>query len=890
MIKVSNFSHIPVIMKETDNWCLFYNDANGNLDKKPISPITKRGGIKSKDKLGSFEKVSTMVIEGKAAAIGFMLTPDSELICIDIDCHNSSLQDKYEERKDELLTRFTSYAETSISGLGTHIFIKGILPEGYKNKDNLGIIEVFNNRCIVVTGDIIEDRTSDILEEQESLEWLCETYLQKSNLQQLAVVPISKSTKADNEIIDKLSSSKKGKLLMSGNYDQVKQFDKISNQEIQRYPSKSEADLAFCNLLLYINGNDIEQATRIFLNSGMSKGLEKKSSGYLQTQMTYASATLQAIYDWSKDTDSIKVEEIEELDNEAKQRAFLERVAKEGFVISDNERINIFCTKYLLNYGYKPDHLVIDTSLLDFDSASNGRRFYVIMYNELIYNPTSNEWAKWDGKKWCRCYDNELLGASQKVFDNLKHEAFNIAIQSAYELDTEKKEKLEKQALELFQYASTSKSKRNCMEMIEFSKSHFNPLEYLQLETPINVLNLTNGIFDFDKMILIPHSRQYHQTMISNIFYDSKATCDLWLKTLKRILPEDEVRLYVQKAVGYTICSKFNEKAIFILFGDGNNGKTLFANILLKIMSEYSTILSPNSIMENMANSNNGPRPDLLKLRDKRFASISESNENDKLSEGVIKSLTGGGYVSCRTLHKEPVQFRATAKYWLDTNHKPTIRGNNAAIWNRLKVIPFTVSIPSSEIDTELGDKLETELSGILNWAIEGYKMYVKEGLVEPESIRLVVDQYSEDMNACDQWWKECIELKTDSIEIQKTSVNSKELYQSYKNWCSYNGEFSWSQRKFTMELNKKEACKLTKTVNGIIRYKLIKLNELGLLCYQKESLYSSDFNTKYNEAVNTAFRRQALIEEKIKDIEDRPAKVVNVIPMPHTDLLRFGQ
>jgi len=891
MIKAINFVNVPTLMKEMDNWCVFYNDTNGKLDKKPISPITKRGGIKSKDSLGSFEKVSSMIIEGKAAGIGFVLTPDSRIICIDIDCHNLSLQDKYEVLKVELLNRFQGYAETSVSGVGTHIFIKGKLPEGFKGRDSQGIIEVFNSRCIVVTGDIIEGRANDIVEEQSEMEWLCETYLQKTNIQQLAVLPTSKSTKTDEEIINKVICSEKGKLLMVGNYDQVKQSDRMSKEEIQKYSSKSEADLAFCNLLLYLNGNDPEQATRIFLKSGMARDLEKKSSGYLQSQMNYATITLQSIYDWTK---LVGIEEIEpeELDVEAKQRAFLERVAREGFTISDNEKINDYSTKYLLNYGFKPDRLVINTSIGDFDSAGNGKRFYYIMQSELIYNPSANEWAQWNGKKWCRCYDNELLGASQKVFDNLKHEAFQITMQSSYELDKDKKYKLEEQALELFRYASTNKNKRNCMEMIEFSKSHFNPIEHLKLEIPVNALNLSNGIYDFDTMKFEPHIREYYQTMISNVVYDPEATCELWHKTLKRILPDDEVRIYMQKVVGYTICSKFNEKAVFILFGDGNNGKTLFVNVLHRLVGEYSTTLSPNSIMENMSNSNNGPRPDLLKLRDKRFVSISEANESDKLSEGVIKSLSGGGYFSCRTLHKEPIEFRAISKFFFDTNFRLSVRGgSNASIWNRLKVIPFTVSIPKSEIDTELGDKLEAELSGVLNWAIKGYEMYMNEGLVEPESIKLVVDQYAEDMNACDQWMKECIEIKTDGQDIQKTSVNSKEMFQSYKNWCIHNGEFSWSQRKFTTELNKKDFAKFTKTVNGIVHYKMIKLNTLGELFYKKDTLYSNDFNVQYNECINKAFRQQAVQDSKLKELEDRPIRATsNIVSMPVGDLLGFGQ
>lgn len=894
MKTIDNVVNLPKDMKSISNWCVFYNNSEGILDKKPISLITKKGGLKTDntDKLVSYDKAVTALKEGKVAAVGFALTKESSIICIDLDCHNPALQNKYEEIKTLLLSRFKGYAETSASGLGTHIFIKGKLPEGFKNKDSLGIIEVFDSRFIVTTGDIIADRSAEILEEQEALEWLCETYLQKSNLQQLAVVPQSKSTKTDQEIINKLNSTKKGKLFLIGQYEQAKQFDHITQQDIQKYPSKSEADLAFCNQILYYNGNDPEQATRIFLHSGMTKDLEKKSSGYLQTQMNYASMTLQAIYDWSKDTDSNKIEEVEELDHEVKQKAFLEKVSREGFVISDNQKLNDYCTKYILNYGFKPDRLVVDTTLLDFDSASNGRRFFAIMHNELIYNPKSNEWARWDNKKWSRCYDLDLLGASQKVFDNMKHEAFYLTMKSVNELDTDKKIKLEEQALELFRYASTNKSKRNCMEMIEFSKSHFNPNEYLKLETPVNVLNLQNGIFDFDKMELMAHSRDYYQTMISNVTYNAEATCPIWEKTLERIIPDTDIRHYIHKAVGYTISAKYNEKSLFILHGMGNNGKTTFINIIKLLMGDYSVVVNPQTIMENNSNSNNGPRPDLLRLRDKRFAAVSESNENDKLSEGIIKSLTGAGYISCRTLHKEPIEFKAIGKYWFDTNHKPQIKGTDTAIWSRLKVIPFSVNIPKSEIDTALGEKLEAELSGILNWCIEGYKLYIAEGLTEPEQIRLVVEEYSESMSAMDQFLKECIELKSDMKEIQRTSVNSKELYQSYKNWCSHSGEFSWSQRKFTMELNKKDYSKLTKTVNGIIRYKMIKLNALGELFYKKDTLYANEFSTQYNDCINKAFIKQAKEERNLKEFVDRPVNPsTNVIPLPNsTDLLGFGQ
>lgn len=875
---------IPQELQNMSKWCGFYNDNTGNLDKKPISILTKKGGIKTNDNdnLVSYKRALEVLNEGKIAALGYGLSSDDSIICIDIDCHKPELQPQYKELKTELLSKFKSYAETSISGTGTHLLIKGKIPEGYKNKDSYGLLEVFDSRFIVATGDIIDGRTSSIIEEQDALEWLCEKYLQKNNLRELSVVPQGKSTKTDEEIIGKVCSTYKGSLLFNGD------FHKVTRNKIPCYSSKSEADLALCNTILYYNNNDIGQCKRIFSLSAMKNGLEKKSSGYLNSQILYASTTLQSIYDWTncniqQDSESI-------LHTTTDEEALINSVKEFGYNVTNNTKLNEFATKYLLTYGYNKDCDIIDTNLLDYDSAGNGERFYLINNASLLYNPNSNEWARWDNRKWSRCYDSDLLGEAQKVFDNIKHEAFDLLAQSLLELDEDKKLCMEKKSEELFRYASTSKNKRNCMEMIEFSKSHFDPTEYTKLENPRNAINLSNGIFDFDHTCFIPHTKEYYQTMISSATYNPTDTCATWLKTLERIVPDKDVKHYLHKAVGYTLSSKYSEKALFILHGGGNNGKTTFINIILKLMGEYSVIVSPQTIMENASNKNNGPRPDLLRLRDKRFAAVSESNENDKLSEGIIKSLTGAGYISCRTLHKEPIEFRAIGKYWFDTNHRPTVKGTDSAIWSRLKVIPFEVQIPKAEIDTSLGEKLELELSGILNWGIEGYQMYCKEGLEEPEQIKLVMNEYAEDMSACDQWWRECIDIKTDSIDMQKTSVNSKELYQSYRNWCSYNGEFSWSQRKFTTEINKKDACKITKTVNGIVRYKLVKLNELGQLCYRKDEFYGTDFGKQYSDCINTAFRKQAKEESALKAINNNNNPITRR-PTPSSEkLLGFGQ
>lgn len=91
-----------------------------------------------------------------------------------------------------------------------------------------------------------------------------------------------------------------------------------------------------------------------------------------------------------------------------------------------------------------------------------------------------------------------------------------------------------------------------------------------------------------------------------------------------------------------------------------------------------------------------------------------------RLAEGLVKQLTGGDTVSARKLYSEFFQFRPEFKLWLAANHKPVIRGTDQAIWRRIRLIPFTVTIPEQEQDPDLVRKLTAELPGILRWAVDG--------------------------------------------------------------------------------------------------------------------------------------------------------------------------
>ena len=289
---------------------------------------------------------------------------------------------------------------------------------------------------------------------------------------------------------------------------------------------------------------------------------------------------------------------------------------------------------------------------------------------------------------------------------------------------------------------------------------------------------------------------------------------------------------------------------MFVLYGqNGNNGKTTITKTLYKLMGDYAVAAEKQTIMDAKGQTAGSPRPDLVRLRDRRFVCISESEKGDKLAEGLIKNLVGGNVIICRTLHHEPVEFSPYFKIWLDTNFHVQTSGTDPALYRRLKILPFNYTIPPEKIDLNFAEKLEKELSGILNWAIIGYRLYLSEGLEMPEEMNELIKEYAEDMSPLDQWVTECVGY---SEEVGGKCYTSKEFYQSYYNWCRFNHENYLSQRRFTQEINQKEWFKNTKKVKGYTQYMNVGLSSIGMLFATGDLSDEVDFRKKYNVAVNT--------------------------------------
>jgi len=143
-------------------------------------------------------------------------------------------------------------------------------------------------------------------------------------------------------------------------------------------------------------------------------------------------------------------------------------------------------------------------------------------------------------------------------------------------------------------------------------------------------------------------------------------------------------------------------------------------------------------------------------------------------------------------------EFDPTHTVIVAANHKPEVRGTDEGIWRRIKIVPWEVSIPDSERDPKLPEKLETELEGILAWCVRGAVEWQREGLSEPEAVRSQTDEYQKEMDVLANFiYERC-------VEAPGISVVSSQLFRAWEMWCSDNNENPGNQTRFSTRLKER--------------------------------------------------------------------------------------
>lgn len=419
-----------------------------------------------------------------------------------------------------------------------------------------------------------------------------------------------------------------------------------------------------------------------------------------------------------------------------------------------------------------------DNEQFNCSDMGNGYRFARDHRDVARFNKPSDKWFCWDDKRWTE-------DSSAAVMRLAKQTVKGIYSEAAYTTDEERRKALAKHALK-------SEADARMMAMLHQAQSEL-PVSIDSFDGKPLAFNCANGIIDLRTGELHLHDRSEMHTKLSPVAYDPEATTPRWEAFLDRIFNADEPLIqFVQKAVGYSLTGDVSEQCLFICHGTGANGKSVLLKTLSALVADYGQQVRTETLM---LKHHVGVSNDIAALRGARFISAVETDDGQRLAESTVKQLTGGDAVRARFLFQESFEFQPQFKIWLAANHKPEIRGTDYAIWRRIRLVPFNVTIPERERNQKLDSELREELPGILAWAVRGCLAWQREGLGAPEAVTQATADYKDEMDSLAEFLSERCAIG-DMYQVSPT-----EIYVSYESWCQSSGELKQPQKWLARQL-----------------------------------------------------------------------------------------
>lgn len=717
------YENIPQELKQLNQWvCWRVEKRNGKLAKAPIN--AKTGGYAMSNNPSTWTDFETAVKESvKYNGIGFML--GNGIFGIDLDDMDDEIEKFKNGDSNNIVSEFIhslgSYAEYSPSGKGIHIICKGKLPPGGRRKGKFEFYE--SGRFFTMTGNIASEYTQ-VVDCTETVKYLHSKYIGVPNNSTITRQAPRSLDLDEQQIIEIALKSKQGQAfstLFNGFWEGL-------------YPSQSEADLAFANMLAFWTGRDKQKMDSIFRKSGLMRPKWDSKRG----ERTYG--------DYILDT---AIRDCREVFTPGSG------IDDYGITILDNK-----VKKYA------------------FDDTGNADRFVSKFENTVRYSYVDKGWYFYNGKKWEFDLVGHVKSLTEEVIQDMRKEL-------AY-CETEEEEKA------FFKHLRYTRNNRGKTNMLKESE-HRLPILPDEFDKRKDVFNCMNGVINLRNGELMEHSYDQFLSKMSYVEYTDNIDCPKWMEFLNQIFDHDtELIHYIQKAVGYSMTGSTKEQCVFFCYGNGRNGKSTFLDIISAIMGDYATNIQPETIM--VQNRQSGANSDIARLKGARFVTTVEPNQGARLNEGLLKQLTGGDTVTARHLYGREFEFEAEFKLWMATNHKPIIRGRDLGIWRRMHLIPFTVEIPENKVDKNLKYKLKKELTGILNWAVEGAIKWQKEGLKMPKAVLEAVKEYKSEMDVVTAFLEEC-------TVMGPGEVKASELYKIYAKWADENNEYKMSSTMFGKEI-----------------------------------------------------------------------------------------
>jgi P4 family phage/plasmid primase-like protien len=411
----------------------------------------------------------------------------------------------------------------------------------------------------------------------------------------------------------------------------------------------------------------------------------------------------------------------------------------------------------------------------------NAHRLVNSHKDDLLWCEAFKHWFVWDGTRYARDLTREVERRAERTVADLYEHAGTLPTSD--------------ERRRMAEWAINTESRYRLTSMVESAKRMV-PVHPDEFDRDPLLFNLLNGTIDLRTQRLQQHKRADRLTKRTEVQFDPSATCPLWLTFLDRVLAGNQNLIgFTRRLFGYCLTGLLTEHVIVILYGTGANGKSTLLHILRSLAGDYARHCRPEVFT---AKRNDSQGFELVSLAGARVVTASEIGSGRRLDEALVKEMTGGEPITCAPKYGDFFTFQPVFKPLLATNHKPEIRGADEGIWRRVLLLPFTVTIPEEERDRDLPEKLEGELPGVLNWALDGVKEFLTTGLGTPEEVRSATADYRAEQDILASWIEERCNLGA------QMSDEYTGLYQDYVTWCENNKEEPANKARFSASLEER--------------------------------------------------------------------------------------
>lgn len=414
----------------------------------------------------------------------------------------------------------------------------------------------------------------------------------------------------------------------------------------------------------------------------------------------------------------------------------------------------------------------------------NAERLFLRHGRNLRYSHPMKAWLVWDGRRW----KEDDTAAAERMAHNTVRAIWDEALKAKDAGEHEECKMLR-------EWAHKSEGAGRINALLSLAQA-WDGIATVPADFDADpwLLNVMNGTLDLLTGARREHRREDLITKLSPVEFDAQAEAPAWLQfVFTSMLGRAGLIEYLRRALGYALTGDVSAKHTWIAWGNGDNGKTTLLETFRHVLGDYSGSIPIESLLAGKRGSGREASPDIAGLRALRFVTTSETEDGARLNESLLKHLTGMARISARNLYGDPFEFSPQFKIWLDSNYRPTVRGQDKGIWTRLRLVPFELQLTEAQKDRSLMRKMQAEAPGILTWALSGCLDWQRDGFHEPGEVTQATADYRAGMDRLAAFLEECTEPgNADDTEP------ARGVYEVYHAWARGNGEHALSEVRFS--------------------------------------------------------------------------------------------